>query len=37
MIYFCVILTRLAKKLRRIMEKKTEKTKVYNVIITNRI
>lgn len=25
------------KKLRRIMEKKTEKAKVYNVIITDRI
>lgn len=36
MFYFCVTLTQLIIKSRRIMEKKNEKTKVYNVIIMDR-
>lgn len=34
--YFCVILTQLIIKSRRLMEKKDEKTRVYNVIIMDR-
>ena len=36
MFYFCVTMTQLIIKTRRIMEKKIEKTKVYNVIIMDR-